>query len=351
MKKIIGLLIAFNLIVCVGLIVHANESSTPLTKQDEGQKIKVLLDNKEYNPDTPLEIIDDAVWVPLREFVEGLGGEVIWDNKNRQVNIICCQNKKKKAIALPVDLPYGGICDIENYRMVVYNDECYPKIINGRVFLPVGGIVELLGGRIEIDNDANTVFIKEIPEINNDEYLEILNRDDYKMIGITIEEFRKKIGEPEKIDEKYDDENINKIKVLYYKFGKVKFSYNEYLQKDLLYSFEINNEILSGPRDIKVGDDVNTVLSKFPDYDHFIENNRRTLYKSIIYNDLGEVIYDDKGKINEVRFENKIPNIYLVFEISNDKVSKTEIYTNELYFLDELNKLNKINSEENIIEE
>ena len=40
------------------------------------------------------------------------------------------------------------------------------------------------------------------------------------------------MGEPEKID----DENINKIKVLYYEFGKAEFSYNEYLQEYLLYN-------------------------------------------------------------------------------------------------------------------
>lgn len=313
--------------------------------------VPFFLDNKEYTPDTSWEIIDDEVWIPLREFVDNLGGEVIWDNEDRQVNIIYCQNKKKKVIALPVDLPCGGICDIENYSMIVYNDECYPKMINERVFFPLEAIVELLRGKTEIDNDTNTVFIKDIPKINNDDYLDIFNANDYSMLGITIEELKRKIGEPEKIDEKYDDENINKIKVLYYKFGKAEFSYNEYLQKDLLYRFEINNEILNGPRDIKVGDDVNTVLSKFLDYDHSIENNKRILYKRVVYDDLGEIIYDDKGKINEVRFENKISNIYLVFEISNDKVSKTKLYTNELYFLDELNKLDKINPEENIIEE
>jgi hypothetical protein len=84
-----------------------------------------------------------------------------------------------------------------------------------------------------------------------------------------------------------------------------------------------------GPRMIQVGDDINSILRKFPDEKHPIQNKQRKLYGEP-FRDMssGIVEYDAEGKISYVSFyHGKGASLlhWLKFKVANGKVSEIDI--------------------------
>lgn len=84
-----------------------------------------------------------------------------------------------------------------------------------------------------------------------------------------------------------------------------------------------------GPRMTQVGDDINSILRKFPDEKHPIQNKQRKLYGEQ-FKDMssGIVEYDPEGKISYVSFyHGKGASLlhWLKFKVANGKVSEIDI--------------------------
>ena len=91
--------------------------------------------------------IDAAVgrtMVPLRAISEGLGATVTWDEENRNVNIV----RGEINLVLNVDTALPGGMGM-------------PSIREGRTFVPVAYVSEMLGADRLWDQDAQAVYIFE----------------------------------------------------------------------------------------------------------------------------------------------------------------------------------------------
>lgn len=74
-------LINVGFVLCFGTLVLANAS------------IRIIIDGKRINTQTPPKIIKGAVWAPLKEIAEALGATVLWDKKS---NTIVIHQKEEK---------------------------------------------------------------------------------------------------------------------------------------------------------------------------------------------------------------------------------------------------------------
>jgi len=104
---------------------------------------------------------------------------------------------------------------------------------------------------------------------------------------------------------------------------------NEYL----LFNIKVDGNQVSGPRDIRVGDSYESVLSKFPNDDNAIKaysEDTRGEYRRILYGrdeipPVGYIYYDKNQKPLSVWFNN-YPESYLFIEFEDEKVSIIYLY-------------------------
>lgn len=112
------------------------------------EEVKVILDGEELDLEPPALVEEGRVLVPVRSFLEALGGEVIWDGKEREV------------IGRWGDLEL--IIPLDSTEPIVNGEEkeldVPVKVIAGCTYVPIRLIAESLGGDLAWDGASRTVF-------------------------------------------------------------------------------------------------------------------------------------------------------------------------------------------------
>jgi hypothetical protein len=75
----------------IGLLIGVILASAGMAAGEE-KPVKIVLNGKEVQPDTPPQIIDGRTFVPLRFVAESLGINVRWDDESRTVELTTPEN-------------------------------------------------------------------------------------------------------------------------------------------------------------------------------------------------------------------------------------------------------------------
>jgi predicted secreted protein len=116
-------------------------------------QVKVQLDGKALDFDVPPLIEEGRTLVPLRALFEALGAEVIWNPETRQVTA------QKEGLALELTVGSSEAYWKGPKDGHVVSLEVPPRIIGGRVLVPLRFVSEALGGRVDWDEATRTVRI------------------------------------------------------------------------------------------------------------------------------------------------------------------------------------------------
>lgn len=137
-------------------ISYAATQSAPSSYQTKS--IQIRINNQYVETDTSPVIENGRVLVPIRIISESLGSYVSWDNKDK-IAIITKDNKK---IYLQADLPQAFV----NGKLFILDTA--PKVINGRLMVPIRFVSESFHIPVDWDNKTKTVLINsKLPEASD----------------------------------------------------------------------------------------------------------------------------------------------------------------------------------------
>ncbi|MFI3174243.1 MAG: N-acetylmuramoyl-L-alanine amidase [Bacillota bacterium] len=120
------------------------------------EEVTIMIDNEELLPeDMPSIVINGRTMLPMRLIVEALGGEAVWNGDTRQVFAVTPDT----IATFTIDGETAYQNDTE------FALDVPPMLINGRTMLPVRALAEALNLEVNWDNDTRTVYIGEMPEI------------------------------------------------------------------------------------------------------------------------------------------------------------------------------------------
>lgn len=114
-----------------------------------GEDIRITVDGKIIESDTPVQIAEGRTLVPLRAIFEAIGAEVNWDNKEKSV----FATKGATSIYIKIDEKSFKVNDD------VKELDVSASIINGSTLVPVRAISESFGCDVKWDNESKTVII------------------------------------------------------------------------------------------------------------------------------------------------------------------------------------------------
>jgi flagellum-specific peptidoglycan hydrolase FlgJ len=116
--------------------------------------IEIVVDGEAINEEPQPFIRDSRTLVPVRLISEKLGGEIIWDEQSRTVEI----KKENKSVTLIID---SHLVKYKNGNEDAFYNLCdvAPQIVNGCTFIPVRLVSNALGVEVEWNNDTRTVII------------------------------------------------------------------------------------------------------------------------------------------------------------------------------------------------
>ena len=106
-------------------------------------------------------ILNERLFVPVRDIFEPLGFIVEWNTNVRYVHIR--DTYETFSISMSIDVPLFSVMtfDHEDASFIGFSRTLYvpAQIINGRAMMPLRAILESLGYRLDWDEATNTVFI------------------------------------------------------------------------------------------------------------------------------------------------------------------------------------------------
>ena len=136
-------------------------SNTSLKAQDSIIVIKVkagssviYINGESKVIDTPPEIVQSRMFVPVHFIIDVLGGETNWYNATKQVSVKTNFTTIIFWIGKPNTIVNGASKSIESN-----NQNVVPYIKNGRAMIPVRFLAEELGYYVEYDNATSTATI------------------------------------------------------------------------------------------------------------------------------------------------------------------------------------------------
>lgn len=135
--------------ITLTLLLLARLVLLPQASNAGPMEIAVYVDGTRLQFDVPPLVIDGRTLVPVRRIFEALGATVAWDQATRTVTAV----KNGQQIALQVDAPgaqvngFGVDLDVP------------PRLVDGRVLVPLRFVSESLGASVEWDGGANSVRI------------------------------------------------------------------------------------------------------------------------------------------------------------------------------------------------
>ncbi|WP_425446743.1 hypothetical protein [Dethiothermospora halolimnae] len=181
------------------------------------------------------------------------------------------------------------------------------------------------------ESSENKDLTKEEKVINNGS-IEPFNSGDAKVkdvvIGDILDKVNSKIGPANEIEDMNEEDFGDTIKINNYDFGKLEFSKGED-GKFYLYRIIIQNDNVIGPREIKVGDSVETVLSKFPNDNNDKKDGMRVLYGGDYESNGSGILYYDEDDnislINYIHGQGGFGSYGMKLSIENNKVKDMDI--------------------------
>lgn len=112
-------------------------------------EIKVVVDGRPVSFDVPPALVQGRTLVPVRFVARELGAQVGWDGVTRTVTV----HKGAEEITVQVG------SNMARVNGVAYRLDVPPRLVSGRVLVPVRFFSELLGAAVAWDAATNTVFI------------------------------------------------------------------------------------------------------------------------------------------------------------------------------------------------
>ena len=114
--------------------------------------VRVTLDGMYMTFDAPPQIANNRVMVPMRAIFEALGAEVFWDEDTQTV------------IAHIINDEIIVMLTIGSYTMLVdgfgFEIDAPPMIVDNRTLVPIRIVSELLGARVDWNEETSTVIIR-----------------------------------------------------------------------------------------------------------------------------------------------------------------------------------------------
>lgn len=184
MKKIISLFVTFIMFISASSLVSADDIN-----------ITVKLNEQTVSFDTNPLIINDRVFVPIRNVCEELGADVYWDGTRELVYVV--KNNIKLCLKINSTRLIKVCCkNAEEFinmstDNIVEMDVC-PIIANDRTFLPIRAVCEALGADVEWSSADSTVNI-----LCNNNVLEDVNTDKsffYEILSYSDTKYKKVAG-------------------------------------------------------------------------------------------------------------------------------------------------------------
>jgi hypothetical protein len=181
------------------------------------------------------------------------------------------------------------------------------------------------------ENNKESDIIKTQEVVKDGKAVEFTDNDIF-VLGIKLDmdksELESILGQPIKSESHYEEAFGTDVLNYIYKFGEIRLEPIE----EKLYTVSniiINKSNYSGPRDIKVGDNIETVLRKFPYNEKASKDEDGEKY---VYGNLGEnngvITYNRADKIEEVKYSfgnDGFGTYTLRIRVENDKVMSISI--------------------------
>jgi len=130
-------------------------SADPVTFRVQPGAIALLYQGRFQPTDVPGFIEDGSTWVPLRFFAEALGYQVLWDPSTQSASLVAAQNGRlvQAVIGRPsLRLVVAG-------REQVIDLPAAPRLVDGRVLVPLRALAEALGAQVRWYAETRTVEI------------------------------------------------------------------------------------------------------------------------------------------------------------------------------------------------
>lgn len=124
------------------------------TTQVFADEIKIKLNNNILETETEPVMENDRVLVPIRAIAEALKCDVSWNEEHSAITLFDGSDLTIMWLGRSVAFKTGGANISGHYVMDVT-----PKTINDRTLVPVRAVSELLGAKVDWDDEENTVLI------------------------------------------------------------------------------------------------------------------------------------------------------------------------------------------------
>ena len=95
-------------------------------------------------------IVDGRTLVPIRAIIEGMGGKVDWDEKNKKITLTYYSDKIELTLEKTKAYLNGSSKTLD----------VAPKSINNRTMLPIRFVSENFGCDVEWDGNTQTITIR-----------------------------------------------------------------------------------------------------------------------------------------------------------------------------------------------
>ncbi len=112
-------------------------------------KSTMRINNSKVNIPSPPVIRDNRTLIPIREVIEALGGQVMWNDKNQKITV----NLSDKKLILTID---SLACEL-NGQLI--KTDVAPQMINEKIYLPLRFVCESVGAKVLWEELAQKITI------------------------------------------------------------------------------------------------------------------------------------------------------------------------------------------------
>lgn len=142
------------LLVMSLLTVVPLSASAAAKDSREDKSTRVILDGSPFELSSPLHMVNGRMFMPAGSVAKALSASVTWDADAQEAKIV---TKSNDEVILGDGVP-----------TVYFNDQRYvldgtPYLVDGRLYVPVRSVAELLHAEIDWDMEKQTLTINSVP--------------------------------------------------------------------------------------------------------------------------------------------------------------------------------------------
>lgn len=173
----------------------------------DGKKIKV--NRRGINFDVPPVIKEGRTLIPVRAITEALGATVEW-NPTKSTVTITSPDEEIVIVFYMSDADKGKITVTKDGKTEDITTDVRPGLINNRTFVPLRLIAEILGLKVDYNNQTGETDIKDGPRLNPAR-ITFEDQDDVKAVDVKLTlndyEFKGIKGLDDDDDYSYDEDD------------------------------------------------------------------------------------------------------------------------------------------------